>query len=110
MSNAHWKITRTRSKHIDFFLQTHITCSDQYTLNVVVFFVVARIWNEIRNIGKMELLRILFVIKLVFVERDSVPSLETITPETFFKEEPPTKIALSRWKIIIESMIENELI
>lgn len=67
-------------------------------------------WNEIRTIGKMELLRILFVIKLVFIERDSVPSLEKISPETFFKEDTPNKIALSRWKFIIESMIENEII
>lgn len=70
-----------------------------------------RLWHEIQVKGKMELLRILFVIKVVFVKSSSVPSLEEISPEIFFENEGmPSNDILNRWKFVIDMFIANDLI
>lgn len=64
-------------------------------------------WNEIREKAKIEMLHILVLSKLCMVEEHSAPSLDTISSETFFMDEPPSKATLNRWKLMIDMFQVN---
>lgn len=67
-------------------------------------------WHEIQEKSKMELLHILFMSKLVLADKSSAPSIDEVSPETFYTDEPPSKAVLNRWKFIIDLFVENRFI
>lgn len=68
-----------------------------------------RMWREIREKAKLELLHILFMMKVNSVDENSAQSIDEITPSTIFKE-LPTKIVLNQWKYQIDLFTENGFI
>lgn len=68
-------------------------------------------WKEIKEKSKLELFHSLFMVKVVAADESETPSsLDEITPETFCKEDAPSKAILNRWKCILAIYKENELI
>lgn len=67
-------------------------------------------WFEIRNRAKVELFHVFILSDLCMVENDSVSSLDTFSPDTFFKEDPPSEAILKRWKFIVNMFQENGFI
>lgn len=76
---------------------------------VFLFFLI-RIWNEIQNKAKLEILHIFFLTKCVLADEQTAPWIEDITAETFFSSKLPSKIILNRWKLILDVFQENALI
>lgn len=74
------------------------------------FFFLIRIWNEIQNKAKLEILHVFFLTKCVLANEQTAPWIEDITPETFFSSELPSKAILDRWKLILDVFQENSLI
>lgn len=71
---------------------------------------VFRMWKEIRTNAKIEMLHVLFMSKLAMADGAATSSIDEISTETFYKEEPPSKAVLKRWKFIIDMFTENDFL
>lgn len=70
-----------------------------------------RMWNEIQSKAKFELLHSLFMVKIVVADESSAPpSLDEVSPETFFSGEQPSTAVLNRWKCILDVCKDNKFI
>lgn len=67
-------------------------------------------WDEIQEKAKIELLHALFMAKIVTADDNSAPSLDEVTPESFFREEAPSDALLKRWRCIFHVCENNGLI
>lgn len=60
--------------------------------------------------AKVELLHILFMLKICNADEKKTPSMDEISDETFLKSEKPSDAILNRWKCIIDLFKQNEFI
>lgn len=67
-------------------------------------------WIKIQDKAKNELLHAIFMIKVVFADEKDIPSLDEVSPDTFFTEEIPSILILNRWKLVIDLYKENDFI
>lgn len=68
-------------------------------------------WKEIKEKSKLELSHALFMVKVVAADESETPSsLDEVTPDTFFKDQSPSKAILNRWKCILDIYKNHELI
>lgn len=67
-------------------------------------------WTEIKTNAKIEMLHVLFMSKIAMADDTTTSSDIEISAETFYKEGPPSKAILKRWKFIIDMFIENDFI
>lgn len=84
------------------------TSSDSSFQNYKRFFF--RMWAEIQSNAKIEMLHVLYMSRIALADGSEVPSMDEISAETFYKNEPPSKIVLKRWKFIIDMFVENGFI
>lgn len=63
-------------------------------------------WTEISKMAKIELLHVMFMIKIV----TAPPLLDDVSDETFFSNEKPSDTVLHRWKCILDICRDNDLI
>lgn len=64
-------------------------------------------WEEIQKRAKIEMLHILFMIKVTTADLDS---LGETSPDAFYNWKQLPNEVLKRWKIIIKIFTENEFI
>lgn len=67
-------------------------------------------WREIQEKARLELLHILFMVKVNSVDETSARPIDEISPTTIFQGELPTKHVLEQWKFLIDLFIENGFI
>lgn len=58
-------------------------------------------WNEIQEKAKLEMLHAFAMSKIVTADENTAPSLEEVSPESFFNDGPPSKALSQRWQCII---------
>lgn len=69
-----------------------------------------RLWKEIQTNAKIELLHVLWMSRIALADGHTIASIDEISAETFFKDEPSPKVVLKRWKFIIDMFVENGFI
>ncbi|XP_055307116.1 uncharacterized protein LOC129571348 [Sitodiplosis mosellana] len=67
-----------------------------------------KMWFEIQDKAKRELMRVLFVVKNSVSDENS--TLDKISQDAFFRKDGRTKSFARRWKCILEIFTENGLI
>lgn len=56
------------------------------------------------------MLHVIFMLTISMTDETTTSSNGEISAETFYKEEPTSKVILKRWKFIIDMFIENGFI
>lgn len=63
-------------------------------------------WLEIKERAKFELMHILFMQKISFV--DYAASVDEISKDTFTKNQKPTDDILHRWRVVIDLFTQHD--
>lgn len=69
-----------------------------------------RMWNEIQEKAKIEMLHVFWMTRIAMADGNAIPSIDEISSETFYREEPISKTVLNRWKFIIDMFTANDFI
>lgn len=69
-----------------------------------------RIWTEIQTKAKIEMLHVLYMSRIATADGSAIPSIDEISSETFYNEEPLSEAILCRWKFIIDMFVKNDFI
>lgn len=72
--------------------------------------IIFRMWKEIKTNAKIELLHVLVMSRIAMADGSSIPSIDEISAETYYKDEPSPKDVLKRLKFIIDMFVENGFI
>lgn len=60
--------------------------------------------------AKIEFMHIMFMTKIALADMNHVSDVESFTPGMFMEGGKPADNILNRWKIIIDSFVENGLL
>lgn len=69
-----------------------------------------RMWQEIQKKAELELIHVLIMSKLPLIDTSSAPSLDDVSPDTFYQKGPPSDAILNRWQLIIDLYKEHGFI